>query len=295
MIYFIKPNDTLNSISQEFNTSIKEILSLNIICNPDRIYPGQPIIIPREDLELPIVGAIPYYIVLPGDTLYCLSKALKVSTKTLSRANQIQNPKNLPIGTELITVDTIPRPSRLVQQWRNMGGQNCEELTPSSIHGIYYIGSFYWEAIGRNALPFLVDLLEHPCDTVRYYSIISLGRIGIYAGVEDSLNELLNDPVDYITNIARIALKRIELLKVYSRRLHLLTSENKLYSEPTLASDYITLEEGSPVISLKWSIPSPSGEEGPRGGIQIYDYIQDLESGKVGFLPRLGFNEITLI
>jgi len=46
---------------------------------------------------------------------------------------------------------------------------------------------------------------------------------------------------------------------------------------------------------LRWHLPSPTGEEGPRGGIQIYDQIQVFNTGEIGYLPRFGLEQLTFI
>jgi LysM repeat protein len=34
---------------------------------------------------------------------------------------------------------------------------------------------------------------------------------------------------------------------------------------------------------------------GPRGDIQIYDFVQVIGTGESGFIPRVGFNEMLIV
>src|SRR5690606_30747889 len=46
-----KPGDTLTSIARDYGTTIAEILKINKIPNPDKIYPGQ-------QMNLPVSGEV---------------------------------------------------------------------------------------------------------------------------------------------------------------------------------------------------------------------------------------------
>lgn len=294
MLYFVRPRDTLESIAARFNVTINDILRVNPICNPNLIFVNQLLLIPTNGVA-ERVGGPPYYIIKPGDTLWCLYRLFNIPVNVLVEINNVVNPNLIYPGTELLIGDYRVNPQELQETWRNTGGVDCDELNPMQVHGIYYIGSFQWEALGRRGIPYLLDLLNHPCDTVRAYTAISLGRIGLNGNVVNALSNLLNDPQEYIRNTARVAIKRINLLTRWSRRVHVTISINRLYSEPNLESSSITLPEGTEVISLVWAIPSPTNEEGPRGGFQVYDYVQVINTGQKGYLPRVGFNEIRLI
>jgi LysM repeat protein len=47
IIYTVKRGDSLYKISKKYHTSIPELVELNQIINPDQIYPGQKIKIPK--------------------------------------------------------------------------------------------------------------------------------------------------------------------------------------------------------------------------------------------------------
>ncbi|MBF7082673.1 L,D-transpeptidase family protein [Desulfallas sp. Bu1-1] len=49
--YTVQPGDTLWNIARKFNTTLNALTAVNNLANPDRIYPGQVIIIPRPQTE----------------------------------------------------------------------------------------------------------------------------------------------------------------------------------------------------------------------------------------------------
>lgn len=296
MLYYVKPNDTLYRIARKFNTTVNNILMANVICNPNLIYVGEPILIPETGITLPRAGATPYYVVLPGDTLGCIANNLNTSVEVLTRANNIIDPNTIFAGSELLIVSQIPSPSELEDKWAKIGNESCESINPSLEYGIFYLDSFRWEAIGKNAIPYLLELLENQCSTVRLYSVISFGRIAKNDNIQDILNNIsVNDPDSTVRTYAKLSNLRIEYVKKYGRRIHVLTTNNKLYEKADINSRSVALNEGDLIKVFRWYIPSPTGEEGPRGGIQIYDQVYSLNTGRIGFLPRFGFNQITLI
>lgn len=293
MIYFIKKNDTLSKIAARFKTNVEAILNANVICNPALIFIGQPLIIPDINIHLPKAGAGPYYIVQPGDTLSCISEQTAISLQTLMDINNIQNPNILYIGKELIlTQPTTNNPEELKLTWERSPDENCN-VYGFTEHGVYYNGSFEWAAFRGEAIDYLLELLKSPCEIIRRYAVISLGRLALNGKVRKTLNALIND--EYISDIVKLAIRRIDLNAMGLDRIHVNIMDNNLLSQPNLSSASVKLPKGSGVIILKWFIPSPTGEEGPRGGIQIYDYVQYISTGQIGFIPRAGYAEIPYI
>ncbi|MEW6446767.1 MAG: LysM peptidoglycan-binding domain-containing protein [Bacillota bacterium] len=293
MLYIVQSGDTLFEISRRFGTTVPAILEANVICNPDLIFVGQPLIIPRPGLQLPKAGGGPYYVVLPGDTLWCLARQFNTTISVLAAINQIPNPNLIFAGSELLIGPEVPDPEVLKETWERTAEQFCDVMSSLQIHGIYYIGSFQWEALGRRAVPYLLQLLSNPCDVVRIYTVISFGRLSLDRQVRQALKEVLNDPA--VADLAGFALRRIELAQQGRERVHILTNDSTLLAEPNLGAQGTLLPSGTEVVALRWYIPSPTGEEGPRGGIQVYDYVQVVATGQKGFLARAGFNEILLI
>jgi LysM repeat protein len=295
MIYVVNSGDTLMGIATRFSTTIRAIMEANVICNPNLVFPGQPLIIPEPGINLPKAGGYPYYVVNYGDTLWCLSNQFSQTIRSLAAANQISDPNRLFAAQELLVRFEPPNTVQLFNEWNRMGGVSCEELNSLQIHGIYYIGTFQWETLGESAVPYLVSLLGHSCATVRFYTVLSLGRIGKGEGTRLALRQAQNDQDTSIAELARIGLQRYQLIGAWSKRIHLTTQDTILHQLPNLTATGIPVPKGTPVIALRWNIPSPTGEEGPRGDIQIYDYVQLTATGESGYIPRVGFNEILMI
>lgn len=53
IVYTVQRGDTLNRIAQRFNITLGDLLAANSIPNPNRIYPGQQVIIPNQTVEPP--------------------------------------------------------------------------------------------------------------------------------------------------------------------------------------------------------------------------------------------------
>ncbi len=64
--YKIKPGDTLYSIAMDHNTSPEYILLLNGLNANEYIYPGQQILIPKENVAI--------YLTKPGDSLQMVAE-----------------------------------------------------------------------------------------------------------------------------------------------------------------------------------------------------------------------------
>ncbi|MGM0889802.1 MAG: LysM peptidoglycan-binding domain-containing protein [Bacillota bacterium] len=289
MIYIVKRGDTLDGIAARHGISLQMILENNIICNPNTIFIDQPIYIPDRGIDYGKVGGGPYYVVQYGDTLACIAAQFNKTVTSLAATNQLSNTNQIFAGDELIIRDR-PNPEELLN-----GGWNpddCEYTGTMVAFDYFNAGSFLWEALGETAVPYLVQLLKHQCDDVRYFAVLSLGRIAKGARTRLALKEALKDRDPAVVKLADLALRRFELVKTYTKRLHIVTSDLELMPKPKFESPSVPVPRGTEVISLRWKIPSTTDEEGPRGGPMYYDKVQILSSGKVGFLPRLGFELI---
>jgi LysM repeat protein len=295
MLYVVKTGDTLSGIARKVGSSVASIMAGNVICKASLIFPGQLLLIPENGIELAKAGGSPYYIVQYGDTLWCLANLFSQSIQSISQANQLGNPNLLFAGSELLVSFDRPNPQDLANEWSRMGGIACEEMSSLQIHGVYYLGSFRWEALGESAVPFLLPLLTHSCETVRFYTVLSLGRIATGKQTMFALQQALTDQNPGIVELAQLSLTRVQLIPAWSKRIHLVIRDVPFLQQPNLQSPTRPLPKGTAIRALSWNIPSPTGEEGPRGDIQIYDFVQVIETGESGFIPRVGFNEILIV
>ncbi|WP_099188892.1 LysM peptidoglycan-binding domain-containing protein [Tepidibacter mesophilus] len=296
MLYYVRRFDTLQRISNRFNVPSEAIIKANVICDPNYITVNTPLIIPEPNISLPkSQGQPPYYIVQFRDTFLCLSKEFKTTVNNLIYMNRL-NPNMIPTGYEILIGDYLQNPDELSKLWEDTGNSKCDELSPDQVYNIYYNGSFTWEALGRQSIPYLMRLINNPCDIVKYYSIVSLGRIGSNNNkVIGELTKFIDYENELISNAARWTLLRISLVRDHSKRMHVTTVENRIYDSPDLNSNSFTVPAGSQVMSLNWSIPSPTNEKNIFGETLLYDRVRFFTTGQDGYLPRLGFNEINVI
>ena len=103
--YKVKKGDNLFSISRRFNISIQELIKVNKIQEPYKIFPNQSIFIPPNKK----------HIVVKGETLYSISRYYETSVFTLAKYNNIKNVNNIKVGKKLI----IPKRSVKIKKIKN--------------------------------------------------------------------------------------------------------------------------------------------------------------------------------
>jgi LysM repeat protein len=130
--YEIQRGDTLNGIARRYGLTLKELVEANNITDPNRIFPGQKLIIPGYQLPKPqpepeIVPAPPppipgpdqhfLYTIVSGDTLNTIAKRYGITVRELIEANHIDNVNMLRIGQKLIIPGVLspaaPAPPRV--------------------------------------------------------------------------------------------------------------------------------------------------------------------------------------
>ncbi|WP_139488843.1 LysM peptidoglycan-binding domain-containing protein [Brevibacillus dissolubilis] len=291
-VHQVKPNDTLQSIANQYGVTTESIMAANVICNPNYLPVGQPLVIPEPNPTAPPdsqrvtikAGGSPYYVVNQGDTLLCLARQFSQSVESLIQTNQISHPNRLTPGMELLVKQEMPDPQELLKRWADVTIDQCDLINMAWNEAIYYRGSFQWEALGEKAVPYLRLLLKHPCDTVRSSAVTSLGRIARGRGVASALQQALLDQDDLVVQKARLALKRYQLVQRWGKRVHITMNPMRLYNNPVPNASSTNIPEGTPIIILRWWISVPNEEEAM--GYQFFDYVQILETGETGYLPR---------
>lgn len=98
--------DTLSRIAEEYQTSYQYLAQINNIANPNLIYVGQKLKVPKlEDNKIHDTSHI-LYIVEPGNTLTQISNEYGVSIEDIVRLNNIQNPNLIYVG-EVLRINVI--------------------------------------------------------------------------------------------------------------------------------------------------------------------------------------------
>jgi len=115
-IYKVRPNDTLGTIADRFNTTIDAIQAFNGLSDADVIQVGQelqipaagstpnPTVTPRAT-ETFVPGPTPgtvLHVVQSGDTLLGISLKYGVAMNIIQKANNIEDPESIKEGQQLV-------------------------------------------------------------------------------------------------------------------------------------------------------------------------------------------------
>jgi peptidoglycan-N-acetylglucosamine deacetylase len=100
--YTVKSGDTLYRISLSVGVPMAEIVKLNKIADPNRIYVGQRLMIPTKEPGTPPPStSYYYYTVKSGDTLYRIALNAGVPMAEIVRLNNIADPNRIYVGQRL--------------------------------------------------------------------------------------------------------------------------------------------------------------------------------------------------
>jgi spore germination protein len=97
-IHVVKRGDTLYSISRYYGVPMKAIKQANRIVNPNKIYVGQRLVIPKKKPPKP---AGFWYTVKRGDTLSAIAWRFGVPIWSIVAANNLHNPNYIYTGQKL--------------------------------------------------------------------------------------------------------------------------------------------------------------------------------------------------
>jgi LysM repeat protein len=95
-VYVVQSGDTLQNIADDNRVKARDLINLNKLKNPDRIYPGQRLRIPPRPDEPR------EYTVGKGDTLSGIAAREGVSASILARYNRLSKPDCLSIGQKIL-------------------------------------------------------------------------------------------------------------------------------------------------------------------------------------------------
>lgn len=98
--YIVQPGDTLSDIAARYGMTYQSLAAINNIADPNRIYPGQEIVIDGAATEAPAAGAV-YYTIKPGDTLSGIAACYETTWQWLAEINGIDTPDLIHPGTTI--------------------------------------------------------------------------------------------------------------------------------------------------------------------------------------------------
>ncbi len=118
LVHVVQPGEYLAAIAARYGTTVRAISRVNGLRNPNRIYPGQRLVIPTASPAASAAVAPPptppsaasdgetIYVVRPGDTLYAIAARFGTTPHAIGRANSLRNLHRIYVGQRLL----IPPP-----------------------------------------------------------------------------------------------------------------------------------------------------------------------------------------
>ncbi|PIE35651.1 hypothetical protein CSA56_03385 [candidate division KSB3 bacterium] len=97
----VRKGETLITIAQKYNSSVKAITSANGIDNPRKIKADQVLAIPDQKTRSAPVKTVEHR-VKKGQTLSMIARLHHTSVKAIRQANDIKNPRRIRIGQRLV-------------------------------------------------------------------------------------------------------------------------------------------------------------------------------------------------
>ena len=102
----IKYGDTLSQLALEYNTTVRRLVELNNIENPNLIYAGETLIVPSgetsSDTDGNSTSGQTIYIVQRGDTLNQIAMNFGTTARAIAVENNIRNINLIYVGQKLI-------------------------------------------------------------------------------------------------------------------------------------------------------------------------------------------------
>lgn len=117
LVHVVQPGEYLAAIAARYGTTVRAISRANGLRNPNRIYPGQQLVIPVASSAIASAVVAPppptpspsdssgretIYVVRPGDTLYAIAVRFGTTPYAIGRANSLRNLNWIYVGQRLI-------------------------------------------------------------------------------------------------------------------------------------------------------------------------------------------------
>ena len=109
----VRPGDTLTGISKRHGVPVTDLVQLNGISNPNRVYAGQTLrlgIAPTPATPAPTAAAPGAHVVGRGENLTTIARHYGVTVAAIVAANGISNPSRIFGGQQLIIPGSAPAP-----------------------------------------------------------------------------------------------------------------------------------------------------------------------------------------
>ncbi|HEX5041097.1 MAG TPA: LysM peptidoglycan-binding domain-containing protein [Candidatus Limnocylindria bacterium] len=114
----VAPGDTLIAISRRHGVSVEQLVALNRIANPSRIYAGQRLVLageakpaPKPKPAAPAAATRRSHLVVSGENLTFIARRYGVTVAAIASANKIADPSRIFAGQRIAIPGTAPAPS----------------------------------------------------------------------------------------------------------------------------------------------------------------------------------------
>ena len=138
-LYKVRKGDNLFSISRRFNISIQELIKVNKIQEPYKIFPNQSIFIPLNQMHK----------IVKGETLYSISRYYETTVFTLAKYNNIKNISNIKVGKELIIPKKREKIKKIKKNWDSNFKKEKIDNSKIVILGDKKTSKFIWPVKGK--------------------------------------------------------------------------------------------------------------------------------------------------
>jgi LysM repeat protein len=112
----VQPGETMWAIADQYGVTLEDLVAANDSVDPDRLQPGQVLVIPRDDEEGVDEPTLPeaasgeqgeptsggMYTVAPGDTLWAIAEKHGTTVDEIARLNDLDPEGILTLGQELL-------------------------------------------------------------------------------------------------------------------------------------------------------------------------------------------------
>ena len=95
--HVVQSGETLTAIALRYGVTVDEIVGANGLANPDRIYVGQTLVIPRHDVAGQLI-----HTVQAGESLSILARRYGVTVDQIAAANGLADPNRIAVGQQLV-------------------------------------------------------------------------------------------------------------------------------------------------------------------------------------------------
>ncbi len=115
--HIVQKGETVWSIARKYGVKPEEIIALNKLEEPDKVSPGQELIIPRAGASVSsaktrLPASRVKHIVQKGETVWSIARKYGVKTEEIIKANNLKKPDQISPGHELIVPGVVTAEAR---------------------------------------------------------------------------------------------------------------------------------------------------------------------------------------